>query len=233
MMCKQYQQLLHLNRPGEISEHEAEDLRQHLLLCEECSLEYQRIRRADEFIDRLTSLSPTPSDAGELTAAILHRVRSEAAPRRPLTPIDRIAEIFLQPLVRYAAVAVVLMITTTLAVQLLTTLNDIYALEQRMAKPRSNPAGSTPTYSVESKTLQEIAKAAKGIAGNVSYSVVDGRLEVPEIDVESLLSSYYVKNLSSIIGSTSLHIDKKTLERIVNEVKATAKRSFSVGGEGA
>jgi hypothetical protein len=149
--------------------------------------------------------------------------------------VDRIVEIFLQPAIRYAAVAVVLAITTTFAVQLLATLNDIYTLEQRMATPRSNLAGSTPTYTAESKTLRDVARSetAKGLSGNVPFSVTDGRIEVPEKEVESLLSAYNVKNLTTILGSTALHIDKKTLERIVNEVKATAKRSFSIGDEGA
>jgi hypothetical protein len=113
--------------------------------------------------------------------------------------------------------------------------NDIYALEERMATPRTSLTGSTPTYTAESKTLLGVARAeaAKGLTGNVPFSVTDGRIEVPEKNIAPLLSAYGVKNLTTLLGSTALHIDEKTLESIVNEIKATARRSFSIGNEGA
>jgi anti-sigma factor RsiW len=234
MSCKRYQRLLHLNRSGEISQREADDLRQHLRLCEKCSLEFQRIQRADGFVGRLSSVSPSPVDPEKLTADILRRVRAEASSPRPLNPLDQVVEIFMRPVIRFATVVIVLVITTTFAVQLVGTVNDVYALERRMETSRRDIASSTSGYSVQSKTLQEVVKSerANTLTSNASFNVRDGRIQIPEKDVESLLSAYSLKNLSTLVGSAALHVDKKTLEKIVNEVKATAERSFRLGHEG-
>jgi hypothetical protein len=234
MSCKRYQRLLHLNRSGEISSQEADELRQHLRLCERCALEFQRIERADGFVDRLGGFSPAPRNPEKLTADILRRVRAEAATPRPSNSFDRVLDFFLIPSVRYSTVAIILLVTLTFMTQLVMMLNDVSDLEQRMATPIRNE-GTEATYTLQSKTLQGVAKSetGKSLQENVSLSVTNGRIDVPVRDVDTFLSGSNLRNLPVILGTAALQIDKKTLEKIVNEVKATAELTFRVRHEGA
>ncbi len=234
MSCERYQRLLHLNRSGEISKREADELRQHLRLCEKCSLELQRIARADGFIDRLAAFSPTPKNPEKLTADILRRVQAESSAPKPLNPLDRFLDFFLLPSVRYATVTIVLLVTMTFMIQLLVMMNNISDLEQRMASPARHGAAEA-TYRMQSKTLQEVAISERGksLKENVSLTVTNDRIDVSAKEVDTFLSDYDLRNLSATLGASALGIDQKTLEKIVNEVKATAERSFRLDGKGA
>lgn len=234
MSCERYQRLLHLNRSGEISTQEADELRQHLRLCERCTIELQRIERADGFINRLGVLAPVPPNPERLTADILRRVRAESMQPRRVSALDRLLEFFLIPSVRYAAAAIVLLITLTSMAQLLTMLNDISTLERRMASPSQNEAAEA-TYTMQSKTLEEAAKSktTRSIQEGISVTVTNDRIDVPAKDIETLLSGSNLRNLPAILGTAALRIDKKTFDKIVNEVKATAELTFRVRHEGA
>jgi hypothetical protein len=63
--------------------------------------------------------------------------------------------------------------------------------------------------------------------------VTNDRIDVSAKEVDAFLSDPGFKNLTTVVGASVLGIDKKTLERIVNEVKATAERSFRPDGKGA
>jgi hypothetical protein len=233
MSCERYQQLLHLNRSGEISVQEADELRQHLRLCERCALEFQRIERADRFVDHLGTFSPTPRNPEQLTADILRRVRAESSALRPLNPLDRFLDFFLIPSVRYSTVAIVLLITLTFMTQLVMMLNEISNLEQHLASPDRNEAPEA-TYTIQSKTLKETAKSETGkpLQESAFLTVTNDRIDVPVKDVDAFLSSGNLRNLPAILGTAVLRVDKKTLEKIVNEVKATAELTFRVRHEG-
>jgi hypothetical protein len=153
---------------------------------------------------------------------------------RPAGALDRLLEFFLIPSVRYAAAAIVLLITLTSMAQLLTMLNEISTLERCMASPGKNEAAEA-TYTVQSKTLEEAAKSktARSIQENISVTVTNGRIDIPAKDIETLLSDSNLRNLPAILGTAALRIDKKTFDKIVNEVKATAELTFRVRHEGA
>ena len=234
MSCERYQKLLHLNRSGELSHHEADELRQHVRLCERCALELQRIERADGFIDRLGAFSRAHSNPEKLTADILRRVRAESTTARPFGFLDRLLEFFLIPSVRYSTMAIILIVTVTFMAQLLMVMDDITGLEQRMASSGRNRAAEA-TYTVQSKTLQDVATSERGtpLKDNVSLTVTNDKINVRAQDVDTFLSGHDLKSLPTILGATALHIDKKTLDKIVNEVKATAELTFRKRHEGA
>jgi hypothetical protein len=234
MNCERYQRLLHLNRSGEISSHEAEELRRHLRLCEKCSLELQRIERADGFIDHLGAFSPTPRNPEKITADILRRVRAGSTSPKSLSPLDRVLDFFVRPSVRYLTVAIISLAVLTPATQLVMMLNDISNLEQRMASPVRRDAAEA-TYTMQSKTLQEVATSKQGesIKENISLTVTNDRIDVSAKEVDALLADPGFRNLSTAVGASVLGIDKKRLEKIVNEIKATAERSFRLDGKGA
>ena len=235
MSCTYFQQLLHLNRTGELSGKEAEELREHLRLCESCSLEFQRIQRADHFINRLTLFSPVPRNEEQLTAAIMQRVRRSAAPSVPAGLADRILDLFIKPPVRFAAAAVIVLILFTFGIQLYTTLNSIADLEFQMAsvRGRASSAGE-PTITAQSSTLQEVtrSKSGRSVADELSLTASDGRIEVPEKNVQSVLSMYNMGVVSATVDSSVLHLDRKTLEKIIIEIRSTAARTIRAGGHG-
>ncbi|MCX6132423.1 MAG: hypothetical protein NTU47_01305 [Ignavibacteriales bacterium] len=233
MSCERYQRFLHLNRSGEISKQESDELRQHLRICERCALELQRIQRADGFIGRLGAFIPAPKNPEKLTADILRRVRAESTAPRPVNVLAQVLDFFLIPSVRYASVAIILFITTTSMLQLFAMLNDISDLEQRMASPNRKETAEA-MYTMESKTLQEIAQSEtlKSLHENASLTVSNDRIDVPVKDVDTFLSGSSLRNLPTILGTAALQIDKKTFEKIVNEVKATAELTFRARHEG-
>jgi hypothetical protein len=234
MSCERYRRLLHLNRSGEISEHEAEELRQHLRLCEKCSLELQRIERADGFIDRLSTFSPISKNPEKLTTDILRRVRAESVAPASSDALDALLDFFLLPSVRYSTVAIIVLILLTPATQLVMMLNDISNLERRMASPVRHDA-TEATYTIQSKTLRQVATSERGksLKDNISLTVTNDRIDVSAKDVDSFLSDVSLRNLPTVLGASALGIDEKTVEKIINEVKATAERSFRLDGKGA
>ena len=236
MNCEDYQRLLHLNRAGEISVEEAEELRRHLRLCEKCTLEYRRIQRADQFIDRISAFTPASINPGKLTADILRRVSEESAASHDIDLLSRMLDFFLQPSIRYATVAIILLIISTFMYQLMTTLSGVSAVEQQMALV-SNQTTVVPqtTYTAESKTLQEVSRSkdVKSLTETWPVTVRGDRVEVPAKALESIAPLYDLRNVSAAIGSSALHMDRITLERIINEVKATAELTLHLGREGA
>ena len=229
MSCEQYQRLLHLNRSGEISKQEADDLRQHLGLCEKCSLEFQRIQRADGFIDRLGSFSPTPTNAEKLTADILRRVREKASGDPARNIVDRILDFFLIPGVRYSAVVVISCVGTAFVLQSLILLDDISNLENRMVSLSGQRTGAV--YSARSETLREVAQSAKAqpLTGTLPFTATDGRIQVPARIVDLYLNNNTLRNLPVIIGTSAFRVDRKTLEKIVGEIRATVELTFHIG----
>jgi len=229
MSCEQYQRLLHLNRSGEISKQEADDLRQHLRLCEKCSLEFQRIQRADGFIDRLGSFSPTPTNAEKLTADILRRVREKASGDPARNIVDRILDFFLIPGVRYSAVVVISCVGTAFVLQSLILLDDISNLENRMVSLSGQRTGAV--YSARSETLREVAQSATAqpLTGTLPFTVTDGRIRVPAKIVDLYLNNNTLWNLPVIVGTSALRLDRRTLEKIVGEIRATVELTFHAG----
>jgi hypothetical protein len=229
MSCERYQQMLHLNRSGEVSAEDADDLRQHLTRCETCSLEWRRIQHADKFLNPLRTFSPALAGPEKLTADIMRRVR-EAALREPSQSIiDRILDFFLIPAVRYTAVATILGVLVMLIFQSFTLLNQISNLEQRMISMPGHRAGAT--YTVRSETLQEVTESEKiqSFAGSAPLMLGNGRIQVPAKDVDAFLSDSNLRDLPAIIGWSALRIDQKTLEKIISEIKATAELTFRAG----
>jgi hypothetical protein len=90
------------------------------------------------------------------------------------------------------------------------------------------------TYSMQSKTLQEIAQSEPGrpLQKNVSLTMTNDHIDIPAKNVETFLSGSNLRALPTILGSAALHIDKKILQNIVNEVEATAELTFRVRHEG-
>ena len=236
MNCRDYQRMLHLNRTGEISAREAEDLRQHLRLCEKCTLEYQRIQRADELVDRIASVTPAHRNPEKLTADIMRSVREESASPMEADVLTQILDFFLQPAARTATVAIILLIISTFMYQLMATLDGVSGVEQQMVLISSQTSVfPQPTYTAESKTLGEVAKSkdVKSVAQTLPVTVRGSQIEVPAKALESIIPIYDLRTVSAVIGSSALHIDKETFEKIVNEMKATAELTLRFSREGA
>ena len=229
MSCERYQQLLHLNRPGEISAVDADDLRQHLAHCESCSLEWRRVQRADKFLEPLRSFSPTPPGPEMLTADIMRRVRDTASTGSQRSIIDRILDIFLVPGVRYSAVAAISVVIMSLVAQSLFLLDDISSLENRMVSASIRRAAAV--YTARSETLRRVAESeqAQPIVRNLPLTVNGGYIRAQGGRIDDFLSDGSLRKLPAIIGSSALRVDPKTLEKIIGEIRATLELTFHAG----
>jgi anti-sigma factor RsiW len=225
MSCELYQGLLHLNRPDELSSSEVDELRAHLKTCERCAREVERIEHADAFLARLRTYSPAPADPERLTADILRRVRGELTPPHPSGALDRLFDFFLIPAVRFVSVTIILFIVATLGFQSLNLFRGISNLEHDMA----SSSGRSPKtlYVARSETLEKAASA--GIIGPIIHSGTlsfnNGRFQVAAEDAEMIVSSASFKGLPAILGSSILGIDRKTVDKISDEIRATVQLS--------
>jgi hypothetical protein len=229
MSCERFQQLIHLNRSGEVPAKDDDDLRQHLSHCESCSLEWRQIRRTEKFLGPLKSFSPAPASPEKLTADIMRRVREEASGKPARNIVDRILDFFLIPGVRYSAVVVISFVGTAFVLQSLILLDDISNLENRMVSLSGQRTGAV--YSARSETLREVAQSAKAqpLTGTLPFTVTDGRIQVPAKTVDLYLHSNTLGDLPIIIGTSALRVDRKTLEKIVGEIRATLELTFHAG----
>jgi hypothetical protein len=219
MNCDHFQRLLHLNRTGEISSHEAESLRQHLRVCEKCVLEQRRIAEGDVLLNQLRSAMPVPASSEQLTADIMRGVRLSASETQSAGLIDRLLDFFSRPSVRIATMALTCAVVGLFTVQYLTMLNDVHNLETSARERSHNAPLSAEVYSLEMNDSQELARLSRDLQKLVpssEYKLDDKQILIRQSSVSSLLSSHRLGSLTTTIASSLLNIEKSKLDRIVD-----------------
>ncbi len=220
MNCDGYRRMLYLYRQGELSNREAEELVQHLHSCESCRLEQERIGAVDEIVQRIRSYTPVVEDPRLLTSAIMSKVRSAQANDESQGILDKLLDLFALPQVRIAASAFVVLVTGTFLFQYLTLFTDIHSLELSAGLQSAASHKSETLYSVESSEITKLAqtKDLQDLIPAGQYKIVDRKILVNQNDVSSLLSSSGLRSLTSAIASSVLHVDKKKLDAIIEDV---------------
>lgn len=226
MNCDRFQRLLHLNRPGELSAADADDLRRHLSGCPACLRDFKNIDHADRLVARARLFSPEPVYPDVLTAAVLRRVKTELSRDQSGSRFNRFLDFFLLPIARYGAVAMILAIVAILTAQSVSVLAKVAHVEAQAALPVTQK-GLT-TYSARSQTLSSLAsrEELKPLATNLPIRVFNGRIEASARGLSGFLSPATLKNLTTLVGSSAFRLDPKQVETIVHEVRATAGRTF-------
>lgn len=225
MNCKQFDRMLHLNRPGELSAREAELLLSHLKTCRRCALEKVRIEQADMLIERARRTVPLPSNPDQLIAVTMRGVRAAASKPLWVSAIERVLDFFWQPSVRYASMAVIVAAIGLFTFQFLTMFNDIYKLELSAKAVVHKPMTTGTYYSVESGSLKELATSTElhSLLPSGTLKSSNGQTIVRQSDITSVLSAYGLRSMSTSVASSVLHIDKRKLEQIIDDVTKNAK----------
>ncbi len=136
MSCKNYQKLLHLNRPGEISPRQRRKLEQHLARCGTCSQEKIRIEKADHNITAAREAKPELTDPGLLTAGILRTIRG-----LQFTPRKNRLDFLSLPKIRLALIGISAILIGVFFLQEFVVLYRVSQLEQKMARQSGKQAG--------------------------------------------------------------------------------------------
>ncbi|MFH0990673.1 MAG: hypothetical protein V1799_11730 [bacterium] len=220
MNCYQFQQLLHLNRPGERNERETIELREHLAACKRCSLEQQQIDNVGPMLETLGSLMPVHEHAEQLTAEIMRRVRAVEAPARENNLTDRLFDFFLRPAVRFATMALSFAAIGIFTFQCLNVLSDIRVLESTVNQATQATASSEISYSVDSEHIQELAQSPvlhQFIPPGRS-TAAKGRISISQRDIAMILSSSGFRSLTTTTASSMIQVDKDRLDNILKDV---------------
>jgi len=225
MNCKQFDRLLHLNRPGELSKLEAELLISHLKTCERCALEKQRIEHADELIERARGIVILPSNAEKLIAATMRGVRAAASKPSWSPAIESILDFFWQPGVRLCAITLVLAAVGTFSYQFLNMFNSIYELEQAVRQGTQRPPMSATAYSFDSKAVKELtgSKQLQALLPAGQYRLSDDQIVVRHSGIASILSAVELRSFTTNIAASVLHIEKSKLDKIVGDISKNTK----------
>jgi len=159
----------------------------------------------------------------------MRRVRDVANIKPARNVLDRILDFFLIPAVHYSAVAAISWVMITLVVQSLFLLDSISNLEDRMVSASGQQ--SRTIYTARSETLRDVAKSAQTqpLIHSLPFTVANGFIRVPGQALDMFLSHDNLRNLPVIVGSSTLRIEQKTLEKIVGEIKATIQLTFHAG----
>ena len=220
MNCDGYRRMLYLYRQGELSNREAEEVVQHLHSCERCRMEQERIGTIDEIIRRLRSHTPAVGDPGLMTSSIMTEIRSVQTVDEYRGILDRIMEFFTLPQIRIIASAFIILVTGTFLFQYVALFADIHTLELTAGLQSTATHRSEVLYSVESAEAVKLAQSndIRSLIPAGEYRIVDRRILVNQSDVSSLLSSSGLRSLTSTIASSFLHVDKKKLDAIIEDV---------------
>jgi len=230
MSCERYQRMLHLHRSGELTEREEAELRRHLHICERCSVERERIERADLSIRRLRETGPTLRDPDRLTRSILEHI---PAPRRKGF-VDRLLDAMLTPAVRHASAAFVLAAVGSFLFQYYSTLDDLANLEQKLARGSQTQFVPGVIYSINSNTLRNLPdrRELQSLPFLKEYPVSDDSFSITQRRLRSLVPFL---DLLSPATPSLLHaagLNKKQIDAVVGFLQKNATLSFTFSKEG-
>ncbi len=137
MSCQYYQKLLHLHRPGELSDRQEKRLRHHLAKCPTCAAERAGILEADRLVSVVRQGRPESIHQQELAADIMRTIRrmSGYPPGRGRLMVtwERVTGLCSLPKVRLALAGMTLFLVGAFFLQEFVILYRVTRLEQRMA----------------------------------------------------------------------------------------------------
>ncbi len=227
MQCKDYQKLLHSNRPGELDESQAKMIEAHLKVCPTCLKKQQQVIAADLAIARLREMQPVLSEPAELTNIVMSQI--EASTQKERKGFNKLTDAVLDFLsllqVRFALSLITISLLGTLLVEQIFVLNQVAELETRMA---SGQAVSNKYYTTTSSELAIIFNPGElrsmiNVLSKNKVKTSNDLIYFKKSTVESWAKKLDIKEeklLTGLFGKSFLTPEKRLLYEALNKVFA-------------
>jgi hypothetical protein len=165
MKCTEARRLMHLNRPGELTEDESRELERHCAGCASCAAERENVRASERFLERLRAFTPAPGSPEALTSSIMVRIRTEPRAERQARQkdvgqagwlLDWILGWFYTPAFRYSSAIVIAVAVLAFVGEQLSIVNSVSNLESRLAGPQRS--GIQMAYALNLDSIRRLRK---------------------------------------------------------------------------
>jgi hypothetical protein len=129
-------------------------------------------------------------------------------------------DFFALPGVRIAAASFIVLATGVFLFQYVTLFSSIHSLESSAGFQAASLSHPETLYSVESPQAVQLvrSKDLQKLIPPGQYKIVDGQILVPQSNVSSLVSTYGIRSLASVVATSVLRIDKGRIDAIIDDV---------------
>ncbi len=217
MTCAQYEELLHLYRPGERSPEEDLAVERHLQTCARCAELNRRIERAGSTIKDLRAFTPVSPDLQDALDALSARLSgAPGAERHSFLGdwLDRLLTMFDFPSMRYASAFVVTAMVAGYLFQQVRILNDVAALQDRLAAGFEGGPRLEVAYAVKPASDALAAEAGEALRSidmsdrlDLARGIVLSRADVENLRLLVMRQAFSVLEDRRVPG-----LDRRTLD---------------------
>ncbi len=232
MNCRRIQELLYLDRAGELSEAEARMVADHVRVCEFCSREQAAMERTRKFLQDLAVLPTAPSDPEDLTQRILERVSgARPTPHRDAraSVLDWLLSVFAGPAPRWASACVIICTIGLFLSQYFTVLSEMSALEAHQDRQDRTLPLPRLAYVVDARPLRHSVDAT--LFARFDGIAPDG---IVTVDAESA-QTWQATERTSTLGIARRPVtddEHRAAKSLITYVKLNARPVLTFSREG-
>jgi hypothetical protein len=225
MSCTKYRRMLHLHRPGELSEREQANLARHLATCAACTAEQQEVLAADRLFQQVRSMEPTAEGPDTITPRVLAALERRASPAQVKTKTSiatRLADMVFAPVTRYATVALATACIILFLAQSVATLRTVSTLDRSIAVRREGPKLA---YVVSSDILMlhPMMRPLWSLALQKSAARMNGNLVIPRAAIEQFIDPGSPEAAAAMTGAMLSGISTRRIWTIFNHIQQTSE----------
>ncbi len=232
MNCEYYHRLLHLNRSGERTKRETEELAHHLRTCEQCAALEQQLAGPNEYVDRLKACQLVVPDPEILTEHIIASVTPRSTAHASF--LGTILDFLLMTRTRYAFAAFVCLAVSVFVYQYGSLLNSVHLLEERIAEGSRPGPGTTITYTLDRESVRRTGALPllQSIVDPDDYALENGDITVQKEVVDSYATRIDTQRLQRLASAYGLAMPAHRMKNIVHQLKAAAAVKLRLDVEG-
>ncbi|MBN2411189.1 zf-HC2 domain-containing protein [candidate division KSB1 bacterium] len=193
--CTYYQKQLHLYRSGELSDRERDRLNRHLASCPDCAAIRKELADMDHKIEQLRGESPVPDKPEALTGNIMHVLTSyeKLKSYQEHSTYDNLIKFVFAPRIRFALLAVIVVIVGLFFIQESLLMVRIARLEKKISQNTAagiNRTGITQYFVLENKLLS-LEKSGLFPSGSfLTVNNIENEIVTNEKLLNALLENY-------------------------------------------
>jgi hypothetical protein len=172
MKCSKAQDLIYLNRPGELTGERRQELQNHLASCPTCAEESKAALEMEKRVSELRGIEPRLEHAAHLTRAIM--MATAESRQRPTSLPGTLPRWTVTPAFRIAACVALLMMSGSFLLQTAIDARKVATLEEQLKSVSTTP-GATG--------YQDIQRAGLFLSDADRITALPGLLDVGMTDI--------------------------------------------------